>query len=155
MSREDKTRPVQFKILHKTYWTLSKLFSAKLLTESTVRMTTLEHFLWSCPRDYWTAFEGNITLIFGAQSSNLGADWIHTSFMLGRKLVSGSHLICPQVMCGSVSWRLWQQMRTCLLVSDKTTRPHIFDQFKVAVNQITKIQSIQSNPRGFGCSLLL
>ena len=112
LSRELKTRLVQFKILHRVYWTPSKLYRVKLIqTPECWRCQngegTLIHMLWSCPKiqDFWSEIHKNITQIIGCDipfSQRLyilgdpalledlpshNAEWVQTALMLGRKLI--------------------------------------------------------------------
>lgn len=70
MSRELKTRLIQFMILNRIYWTPSKLYKVKLIqTRECWRCHngegTLSHMLWSCPKiqDFWSEIHKNVTKI--------------------------------------------------------------------------------------------
>ena len=112
MSRELRTRLIQFKIVNRVYWTPSRLYRVTL-TESSecwkCRDTdgTLVHMLWGCPKvqEYWTAIHGRLERVTGLQipfSPSLFilgdpatlrnvapplAEWIQTAIMSGRRLL--------------------------------------------------------------------
>lgn len=112
MSRELRTRLIQFKILNRIYWTPSRLHKVGLVDNSECwrcqdKNGTFVHMLWSCPKiqAFWSSLhtivekivEQNIPLtpslfILGDPSalSDLApplSNWIQTVLMLGRKLV--------------------------------------------------------------------
>ena len=112
MSRELRTRLIQFKILNRVYWTPSRLFKVKLRDCSTCwkcqeEEGTLMHMLWDCPliRDYWGGIRDHIEHVLGYEipfSPRLyilgdpsvlddltpyDAEWAQTALMLGRKLI--------------------------------------------------------------------
>ena len=72
MSREFRTRLIQFKIINRIYWTPSRLFRVGL-TESPDcwrcqdRGGTLLHMLWGCPKiqDFWSAIHEKLERVTG------------------------------------------------------------------------------------------
>lgn len=112
MSRELRTRLVQFKILNRLYWTPSKLYRVKLKQDPDCWRCqsgegTLTHMLWSCQKiqDFWSEIHSNVTKIIGrdmpfsqrlyilGDPSALDdlpshvAEWVQVALMLGRKLI--------------------------------------------------------------------
>ena len=112
MSRDIKTRLIQFKILHRFYWTPSRLHRLGLKdTPVCWRCKTAEgsliHMLWSCPRIqlFWEGVHNHILELMGEQidlcpslyilgdSSPLShlsksdSLWIQTAIMLGRQII--------------------------------------------------------------------
>ena len=112
MSRELRTRLVQFKIINRVYWTPTRLFRAGLRESPFCWRCgedtgTLIHVLWECPRvqTLWCAIHENIMQITGQDIpytpalfilgdpsplkhlSTPLADWIHTALMVGRKII--------------------------------------------------------------------
>ena len=113
MSRELRTRLIQFKIVNRVYWTPSRLFRVGL-TEGPECWKcqdsdgTLIHMLWACPKiqDYWTAIHERLERVAGlripfspslfilgdpATLKNVApplAEWIQTAIMSGRRLLA-------------------------------------------------------------------
>ena len=112
MSRELRTRLVQFKILNRLYWTPSKLYRVKLKQDPDCwrcqsGVGTLTHMLWSCQKiqDFWSEIHSNVTKIIGrdmpfsqrlyilGDPSALDdlpshvAEWVLVALMLGRKRI--------------------------------------------------------------------
>ena len=112
MSRELRTRLIQFKIVNRIYWTPSRLFRVGLSDSPKCWRCqdgdgTLVHMLWSCPKvqDYWKDINNRMQTITGLDipfnpslfilgdpatlrevAPNL-AEWIQTAIMLGRRLL--------------------------------------------------------------------
>lgn len=112
MSRELRTRLVQFKIVNRVYWTPTRLYKAKLKDDPSCwrcgeTYGTLIHLVWSCPKaqDFWAGIHENIKLVVGqdipflpslyvlgdpSSLTNIPkalASWVHTAIMLGRKII--------------------------------------------------------------------
>lgn len=112
MSRELKTRLIQFKILNRVYWTPSRLHRVGLRDNAgcwrcSETHGSLLHMLWSCPqvKAFWLSVHDHINRIVGqnipftpdlfilGDSGALEsltpphAEWIQTALMLGRKLI--------------------------------------------------------------------
>ena len=70
LSRELRVRLIQFKILHRLYWTPSRLFRLGLKDSATcwncgVGGGTMIHVMWSCPKinQYWMKIHGYIVRV--------------------------------------------------------------------------------------------
>ena len=134
MSRELRTRQIQFKIVNRVYWTPSRLFRVGL-TESPEcwrcqsRDGTLVHMLWSCPKvqEYWNDIHDRLQKITGlvipfnpllfilgdpATLEDIApflAEWIQTALMLGRRLLirTGNPLLHLHHPTGSLLLADW------------------------------------------------
>lgn len=112
MSRELRTRLIQFKIINRVYWMPSRLHKVVLVDSSECwgchdKEGTLVHMLWSCPKiqEFWSAIHVIVEEMFGlvipfspglfnsVDPSALRdltpplADWIQTVLMLWLKLL--------------------------------------------------------------------
>ena len=112
MSRELKTRLIQFKILHRVYWTPSRLHRVGLRDDAGCwrcndEEGTLVHMLWGCPavQEFWRNVRDYIQTILTVdipfaptlyvlghpaaleELSPYDAEWVQTVLMLGRKLI--------------------------------------------------------------------
>ena len=112
MSRELKTRLIQFKILNRVYWTPSKLHRVGLRDNAGCwrcddGVGTLVHMLWDCPavQGFWREVQDYIHTILTEEIpfaptlyvlgdpaaleelSHYDAEWVQTALMLGRKLI--------------------------------------------------------------------
>lgn len=112
VSRDIRTRLIQFKIFHRVYWTPSRLFRLGLKENPDcwkchVGEGNLVHALWSCPKilDFWSNVHDYIIEITGTEyefcpglyvlgnPSRLShiasplADWIQTGIMIGRQII--------------------------------------------------------------------
>ena len=112
MSRELRTRLIQFKIINRVYWTPARLFRLGLVDgpecwKCQERDGTLVHMLWGCSKiqDFWSSIHGRLERITGLKiqfsprlfilgdpsvlkkvSPHL-AEWIQTAIMSGRRLI--------------------------------------------------------------------
>uniref|UniRef100_A0A3P9MG76 Reverse transcriptase zinc-binding domain-containing protein n=1 Tax=Oryzias latipes TaxID=8090 RepID=A0A3P9MG76_ORYLA len=112
LSRELRTRLVQFKVLHRIYWTPSRLHKVGLSKTSACwkcqdATGTLLHMLWECPKvqSYWSSIHKEVEKVVGqdvpfqsrlfvlgdpsvlSRVSSPLSQWIQTTVMLGRKLL--------------------------------------------------------------------
>uniref|UniRef100_A0A669CJS1 Reverse transcriptase zinc-binding domain-containing protein n=1 Tax=Oreochromis niloticus TaxID=8128 RepID=A0A669CJS1_ORENI len=112
MSRELRSRLVQFKILNRVYWTPSRLHRVGLATDDACWKCqqgsgTLLHLLWGCSKvqDYWTHIHTVVEKVVGQRVPFMNslyvlgdpsalshlptplAHWVQTAIMLGRKLL--------------------------------------------------------------------
>ena len=112
MARDLRTRLIQFKIIHRMYWSPSKLYRVKLTTDQGCwkcsEEGTLTHMLWHCPKaqDFWTSVHECIQKVVGVEVpfcirlyllggppiltddiAPVYAEWVQTAIMLGRKLL--------------------------------------------------------------------
>ena len=108
MSRELRTRLIQFKIINRIYWTPSRLFRVGLSESPKCWKCqdmdgSLVHMLWGCPnvQSYWSSIKDKLKGIIGFDIpfcprlfilgdpsilSNVSppiAEWIQTALMLG------------------------------------------------------------------------
>lgn len=123
LSKELRTRLVQFKILNRLYWTPHKMYRAKLTNSPNCWKClqsegTLIHMIWSCPliQAFWSEIQrhikrivkhhipfseglfvlGDLSLLHDFPSNE--AEWIQTALMVGRKLITSqwkSHSVPP------------------------------------------------------------
>ena len=112
MSRDARVRLIQFKIIHRFYWTPSRMFRLGLLPTSKCWRCKSEeghlvHVLWSCDRvqQFWANIYDNLCeiletqipfsprlFILGDHSVLTGHNkqiksWIQTSIMIGRQIL--------------------------------------------------------------------
>ena len=114
MARDFWTRPIQFKIIHRMYWTPSKLYRLKLTAYPGCWKGsddgTLNHMLWHCPKvqdfNSWSSIHECIQKVVGLEVpfcirlyllwdpstlkdgiASVHTEWVQTAIMIGRKLL--------------------------------------------------------------------
>lgn len=122
MSRELKTRLIQFMILNRIYWTPSKLYKVKLIqTRECWRCHngegTLTHMLWSCPKiqDFWSEIHKNHSA-WCAFLSEAVYPWGPVAtrgplIPMQNALMLGCKLIISEWKAPSAPVNLWQSFR--------------------------------------------